>query len=85
MNSSLAATIDSLVQTLAGRFHMWAGASRSLERFRLLRYRNVARSHVLIVKKENSRRVTLDVEELDEVFILAMNDVYFLCLRQHET
>ena len=27
MNSSLAATIDSLVRTPAGRFHMWAGAS----------------------------------------------------------
>ena len=67
MNSSLAATIYSLVRTPAGRFHMWAGASRSLERFRLLRYRglgaNVARSHVLIVKKENSGRVTLNVEE----------------------
>ena len=91
MNSSLAATIDSLVRTPAGRFHMWAGASRSLERFRLLRYRglganvHVARSHVLIVKKENSGRVTLNVEELYEVFILAMNDVYFLCLRQHVT
>ena len=24
-------------------------------------------------------------EVLDEVFILAMNDVYFLCLRQHVT
>ena len=42
-------------------------------------------SNVLIVKKENSGRVTLNVEELDEVFILAMNDVYFLCLRQHLT
>ena len=38
MNSFLTATIDSLVRTPAGRFHMWAGASRSLERFRLLRY-----------------------------------------------
>ena len=37
MNSSLAATIDSLVRTPAGRFHMWAGASRSLERLRLLK------------------------------------------------
>ena len=74
MNSSLAATIDSLVRTPAGRFHMWAGANV-----------HVARSHVLIVKKENSGRVTLNVEELDEVFILAMNDVYFLCLRQHVT
>ena len=34
MNSSLAATIDSLVRTSAGRFHMWAGASRSLKRYR---------------------------------------------------
>ena len=41
MNSSLAATIDSLERTPAGRFHMWAGASRSLERFRLLRYRGL--------------------------------------------
>ena len=46
------------------------------ERFRLLRYRglganvHVARSHVLIVKKENSVRVTLNFEELDEVSIL---------------
>ena len=72
MNSSLAATIDSLVRTPAGRFHMWAGASRSLERFRLLRYRGlganvyvlVARSHVLIVKKENSGRITLNVDEV---------------------
>ena len=37
MNSSLSATIDSLVRTPAGRFHMWAGASRSLERLRLLK------------------------------------------------
>ena len=37
MNSSLAATIDSLVRTPAGIFHMWAGASRSLERLRLLK------------------------------------------------
>ena len=75
MNCSLAATIESLVRTPAGRFHMWAGASRSLERFRLQRYRglgtnvHVARSYVLIVKKDNSGRVTLNVE-LDEVFIL---------------
>ena len=41
MKSSLAATIYSLVRTPAGRFHMWAGASRSLERFRLLRYRGL--------------------------------------------
>ena len=32
MNSSLAATIDSLVRTPAEIFHMWAGASRSLEK-----------------------------------------------------
>ena len=37
MNSSLPATIDSLVRTPAGRFHMWAGESRSLERLRLLK------------------------------------------------
>ena len=51
----MAATIDSLVWTPAGRFHMWSGASQSLERFRLLKYRglganvHVARSHVLIL------------------------------------
>ena len=80
MNSSLAATIDSLVRTPAERFHMWAGASRSLQRFRLLRYRglganvHVARSHVLIVKKENSGRVTLNVDGgsgLDYVILLS--------------
>ena len=37
MYSSLAAIIDSLVRTPAGRFHMWAGASWSLERLRLLK------------------------------------------------
>ena len=49
MNSFLAATIDSLVRTPAGRFHMWAGESRSLERFWLLRYRGLgANVHVAL-------------------------------------
>ena len=63
MNSSLAATIDSLVWTPAGRFHMWSGASQSWERFRLLKYRglsanvHVARSHVLIFDSQEGEKI----------------------------
>ena len=37
MKSSLAPLIDSLVQTSAGKFHVYIGASRSLDKFGFLR------------------------------------------------
>ena len=46
MNSSLAATIDSLVRTPAGRFHMWGGGQALITSF-LIKQINGFNKHAL--------------------------------------